>query len=185
MAQDRDFVMNLPHTYYPALGEFIFRCGQLENQMHEILWRALSIDNKQGRTLTIGADIKAIRGMLTTAASDEAKNRWIPSSERNIRQEINSLVLKSKEHIELRNRIAHGAWQSPVGGAPSDIQLLFTKERGEKILAKYDPTLDDAHIHKQCTELKKLNLKAKKLLLSLHSLRGMPLSRLHSAKDIR
>ena len=62
MPTDNDFVMNLPYQYYPAIGEFIFRCGQLENQLHAILWRAIDIDNKQGR-LKAGDPNKISLGM--------------------------------------------------------------------------------------------------------------------------
>lgn len=184
MAQLNDFVMNLPHQYYPAIGEFIFRCGQLENQLHEILWRAIDINNKQGRVLTIGTDAKVVRGMLSTVTSDESKGFWIPISEKTLRQTINSLVKNSKEFTKLRNKIAHGTWQSPVGGKAHDVRLLFMKEQDEKYYAKFDPGLDDAYIHRQCKQLKALNLKAKTLLLSLHSFRGMNPRHLHSAKNV-
>ena len=179
-----DFVMNLPHQYYPAIGEFMFRCAQLEMQMHEIAWRATNIDNKQGRTLTIGADSKVIRGILGTATIPGMKGAWIPDSEKAIKQEINYLREHSKPFVKLRNRIAHGSWQSPVDGKHSEVQLLAVKEQDEKYYARFDPSIDDAHIHQQCKLLKALNLRAKALLIKLHALRGMPLNRLHSAKNV-
>jgi hypothetical protein len=181
MATDHDFVMNLAHGYYLALGEFMFRCGQLENQMHEVLWLAIGIDNKQGRTLTIGADPRAIRGMLSTVTSVE---QWIPSSKKSLAQGINTLINKSKEFVKLRNRIVHGCWQTSVRGKTLP-RLLYMKERDEKIVAKYDPAVDDAYIHKQCAQIKKLNLRAKQLIYDLTVFRGVPPSRLHSPKDIR
>ena len=77
MAEIRDFVLNLPHRYYLAIGEFMFRAAQLEVQMQEILWRAINLDNKQERVLTVGTGANTIRAMLQTVVSDEVKGRWI------------------------------------------------------------------------------------------------------------
>ena len=59
------------------------------------------------------------------------------------------------------------------------------KEKNEKLLARYDPNVDDSFIHKQCAELKRLNLKAKQLIYDLHRFRGQPTGRLHGPKDLR
>ena len=48
-----DVAIDLPSKYYPAIGEFLFRYAQLEYQMHEIIWRALDLENTEGRVLTI------------------------------------------------------------------------------------------------------------------------------------
>jgi len=81
MAVVRDFVLNLPQQYYLAIGEFMFRVGQLEVQMQEILWRAIDVDNKQGRVLTVGTAAKTIRSMLQTVVSDDARGQWITRGE--------------------------------------------------------------------------------------------------------
>src|SRR5687767_8002568 len=86
--------INLPHQYYPALGEFVFRCAQLEYQLQEMTWRAIDIDNKQGRVLTIGAPTKALRGMLLTITSTHSKERWVKNKTHV--QEINSIVRQAK-----------------------------------------------------------------------------------------
>lgn len=185
MAQDFDFNVNLPHDYYPAIGEFIFRCAQLESQLHEVLWRAIGIDNKQGRVLTIGTDAKVIRGMLRTVAGEASKGRWIPQSKKILIQEINSLVGKAKEFSDLRNKIAHGSWQSPVRGKASEVQLLYTKERDQKILAKYDPSVGVAYLHQACAKVRTLNMKAKTLIHDLTVFRSMPTSQLHPRNDMR
>lgn len=183
-----DFVMDLPHEYYPCLGEFMFRCSQLEMQMHEILWRAMNIGNKEGRVLTIGAGAQTIRGMLSTVTSDETQGMWLSRKrdkiERRLIQEIDSLVSRSRDFTELRNRIAHGSWQSPLGDH-SDVQLLFMKEQSEKYLARIDRNIDKAYLYKQCRAIKALNVKAQLLILDISEFRGIPASNFHSKKYVR
>ena len=116
MAVVRDFVLNLPTDYYLAIGEFIFRSGQLEVQMQEILWRAIDLDNKQGRVLTAGTGANPIRSMLQTVISDDAKGTWIAEHTpegKAIIDAISSLVSKSKDFSELRNRIAMARGNHP------------------------------------------------------------------------
>lgn len=186
MAVVRDFVLNLPHQYYLAIGEFMFRAGQLEVQMQEILWRAIDLDNRQGRVLTVGTAAKTVRAMLQTVVSDEAREQWIKKHTpkgKTIIQRICSLVHKSKEFADLRNKIAHGSWQSPVRGDKSDARLVYMRERDEKYLARTDPNLDDSYLHKKCAELRSLNMKAHELLRLLNTYRGIPLSEMHSYED--
>jgi hypothetical protein len=169
MAQHFDFVMDLPQDYYAAIGEFMFRTAQLEMQLHEILWRAISIDNKQGRVLTVGREAGAdIRRMLNTVISEKSAGRWLsPKTAEGSRfiREIESLTKDAKDFIEFRNNLAHGAWQSPVGARDSRPQLLFMKTSDEKILARFDAKIDADHIRAQCTHLRALNLKAQRLLI--------------------
>jgi hypothetical protein len=185
MAVLRDFVMNLPHEYYPALGEFMFRVAQLEMQLHEILWRSMNIGNRDGRILTIGSPAKAIRGMLRNVVSDEMKGTWLDRKKNaGLVQGIEKLLNKAKPFADLRNKIAHGCWQSRVG-SNDDVQLLFIKEQDEKYLARVDPKINAAYIHQQCKQLKSLNLMAKQLSHDLHAHRGYNLSHIHSPKDVR
>src|SRR6202040_3775807 len=98
---------------------------QLEYLMQEIIWRSLDIDNKQGRTLTIGADGRVLRATLATVTSTD---RWVITP--HYVQEINRTVAVAKEHAKLRNQLAHGSWQHPPG-QPSKIRMHFMKERGD------------------------------------------------------
>jgi hypothetical protein len=186
MAVVHDFAMNLPPDYYPAIGEFMFRCSQLEMQMHQIAWRVFNLENPVGRILTIGTPYKAIRSMLGASVSPEMKGSLIPDKEKSVIQAINSLTLKSKQYFDLRNKIAHGGWEYPVGGKPENTRLLFVRERNQKYLATYDANLDAAYLHKQCAGIKSLNLAAKRLMFDLFELRGIPTAgNLHSSKDVR
>ena len=53
MAKIYDLPLQLPSRYYAPIGEVIYRWALLEFQMQAIIWRAMGIDNPQGRTLTI------------------------------------------------------------------------------------------------------------------------------------
>lgn len=59
------------------------------------------------------------------------------------------------------------------------------KERDEKIIARIDRKIDVAHLHKQARELKKLNRRAKLLILDLYEFRNMSTKALHSRSDFR
>lgn len=179
-----DFVMNLPHEYYPAIGEFMFRCGQLEHQMHNILWAAIDLDPKKGRLLTIGSPVKTMRAMLRTSVSPEMRGHWIPNTEKALIQGICSVAQRSKEFTDFRNKIAHGAWQYPVRGKSTNTSLIFVKEQNEKFLARVDTSIDAAHIHAKCARLKSVNLFAKQLLIDLFEFRGWNTSHLHSRKNV-
>lgn len=188
MATVCDFVMHLPQDYYPCLGEFMFRCSQLESQMHEVLWRAVNIGNREGRILTIGTANKALRGMLQSVTSDQMRGHCLSKAtarERKLIQEINSLVSKSREFTELRNRMAHGSWQSPIKGRYEDVQLLFMREQNEKYLARFDRSINDSFLQKKCRDLKALNIKAQLLILDISEFRGIAASNFHSKKYLR
>lgn len=184
-----DFVMHLPNEYYAPLGEFMFRCSQLEMQMHEILWRAIDIDNKQGRVLTIGAGAQTIRGMLSTVTSDALQGRWLSRNkekiERTIIQEVDSLIGKSREYTELRNRLAHGSWQAPIDGEYENVRLLFMKQQDEKYYARSDPKINAQFLHDQCREVRSLNIKAQLLILRISEFRGIDASNFHGKRYLR
>ena len=90
-----------------------------------------------------------------------------------------------RDYAELRNKLAHGSWQSPVKGDKTDARLLFMRERDEKYLARVDRNLDDSYLYKKCAEMKALNVDAHRLLRLLYAYRGIPLTEMHSEKDFR
>jgi phage FluMu gp28-like protein len=152
--------MDLDAKYYSAIGEFIFRCAQLEYQIHEIIWMALGLGYKKGRILTIGMDAKALRGILNTITSTDN----LIKNKKHI-QEINSIALHSKEFSKLRNHLAHGSWQSP-DATSRDAHLIYMKEKDERLLPKRS-NVDHAEIHRQTNKLQGFNRRAQKLILEL------------------
>ena len=91
--------------------------------------------------------------MLSNTADEVMDQRWIPKNSK-LKQEIDSLVRRSREFTEFRNQVAHGAWQYKVGGNPKDVKLMLTKEKDEKLYVRVHPHLSTAFIHKQCAQVK-------------------------------
>ena len=66
MARLWELPIKMPPKYYPAIGEVVYRQALLEFQMQVIIWRALELDNKKGRTLTVGMGAKPLIGIIKT-----------------------------------------------------------------------------------------------------------------------
>ena len=170
MAQFYHPVMDLPPEYYPAIGEFMFRFAQLENQLHEIVWMAMDLGYQEGRILTIGTDFRVLCAQIKTITRLDARV-WVKN--KTLIQEMNSIAGNGRKHLDFRNKIAHGSWQSPDGGQ-KQAQLLFTKHEEERILPRYDRTLDDKRIHRRAGQLRALNERARKLIDRLYAERPTP-----------
>jgi len=163
-------VMDLPASYYSAVGEFMFRFAQLEYQLHEIIWMAMDLGYQQGRILTIGTDFRVLSATIKTITRPDARV-WVKN--KTIIQEMNSIVGNGRKHYGLRNKIAHGSWQSP-DGSPKNARLHFMKQEDERILPRHDKTLNDQRIHRHAGELRTLNHRAKKLIEQLYAGRPIP-----------
>jgi hypothetical protein len=161
MAQIAQPVMGLPHPYYAAIGEFLFRFAQLEYQLNEIIWSALQLDYKTGRTLTIGSDVKVLCQTIKTIANTRRKI-WIKDP--TLIQEMNSIANTATSLRERRNAIAHGSWQSTTG-QPIGAILHFMKN--DRILPRADKSIDDRRIASDAAKLHDLNQRAKKLIAAL------------------
>jgi hypothetical protein len=158
MAQIHVVAEGLPPEYYAPFGELIFRWAQLEYQMQEIIWRAMGLDNKQGRVLTIGKDARAIIQTLRTITL-----RWTNNA--TDKQLACSIAHGATQVIEFRNHLAHCSWQHPPG-EPDNVYLHYMKEKEERLLPKakkHDPD----EIRAKADKLQKLNEKAAKLIARL------------------
>ncbi len=155
--------VDLPHEYYPAIGEFIFRYAQLEYLLHELIWRCLDIDNKQGRALTIGADISVLMGTLAMVTSPDGK-RWVVSS--HVRGEVGNVVKVAKDYKALRNQLAHGTWQHPPGDKPN-IWMHYMKETYDQRLVPTAKRLPSETMHKASGKLKATIQRAKRLIAEI------------------
>jgi len=159
MIRDYANALHLPQEYYTAIGEVIFRSAQLEYQMQEIIWRALEIDNKQGRTLTIGMDARTLSAILGTLTQ-----RWLTNATE--KQLAHSIAKGVRGLAPFRNYLAHGSWQYPEGGDPTDVYLHYMKETKHRIMpkaVKHEPRDIKANAEK----LRRLNEKAQKLIFRL------------------
>jgi hypothetical protein len=161
-----EVAVSLPHEYYPAIGEFMFKYAQLEYLLHELLWRCIDVDNKQGRTLTIGADISAIFATLFTVTST---NRWISTPR--FKGEIGNVVKVAREYKNLRNQLAHGSWQFPKNGKPADVWMHYIKETPDQRLLPSARKLEPSLMHKASGKLGATLGRAKRLILEIEQAR--------------
>ncbi len=156
MIREYDNALRLSAKYYTPIGEVIFRWAQLEYQMQEIIWRALGIDNKQGRTLTVGMGARTLAAVLGTLTK-----QWI--SDPTETQMTHSIAKGVRSLSDFRNQLAHGSWQYPKGGRKTDVFLHYMKETDQRILpkaVKHEPT----EIKAQAEKLRRLNEKAQDLI---------------------
>ena len=159
MAQNNEVDLDLPHPYYAAIGEYIFLCSQLEYQISKIIWRAMDLDNKQGRTLTIGMKVNVLRGILTTITNTD---RWVKNKTH--LQEINVIRNQCREFSKLRIHLAYGVWGYLTGGDKSNVALSYMKESNEKMLVKRDTSITDAEFHRRIGKVRAINLRAQRLI---------------------
>jgi hypothetical protein len=150
-------LLALPKEYYAAIGEVIFRWAQLEYQIQEIIWRAMGIDNKQGRTLTIGMDTKTLSAILRNLPK-----RWLTTARD--KQRANSIALRLRRLGKFRNALAHGSWQFPEGGNKIDAWLHYMKENRLMPTAKKH-TVQEIQDH--ANKLRRLNEKAQDFIYDL------------------
>jgi hypothetical protein len=122
MAQFAQPAIDLPASYYAAIGEFLFRFAHLEYQLHEIIWASMGLGYKSGRTLTIGTNTNSLRAMIRTIALGAT---WLKGEA--LRKELKAIANEIKDHASWRNAIAHASWQSPYG-TPDNAHLHFIKE---------------------------------------------------------
>lgn len=161
MARKYDNALHLPPEYYAPIGEVIFRWAQLEHQMQEIIWRAVGIDNKVGRTLTVGMDARTLSTILGTLTL-----KWLAHPTE--KQMANSIAKGARSLANFRNHLAHGSWEYPKGGDPADVRLIYMKETEQRIrprAKKHGPP----EIKDNADKLRRLNEKAQKLIFRLEA----------------
>ena len=156
MARLFDVPLKLPDRYYAPIGETLYRWALLEFQIQAVIWRALGINNKQGRILTVGMDARVLVGILRTLMRYAAANKIEARMMKSLADDTQNLA-------DSRNILAHGAWMYPIGGNPSDVYLHYMKKAHERIVPfaqKYRPR----QITATATKIRKLNERAGRLI---------------------
>ena len=156
MAKLYEIPLQLPSRYYAPIGEAIYRWALLEYQMQEIIWRAMGIDNQQGRTLTIGMDARGLTRIFRTLTQRWAVNKTEAKM-------ISSLAKDTSNLYDDRNYLAHGAWGYPRGGKQSDVWLSYMKASHNRILPRVEKKTP-RQITATANKIKKLNQRAERLL---------------------
>ena len=124
----------------------------------------MRLDNKQGRTLTVGMNAKVLISVLGTL-----NRKW--AANQTEKRAIKSLIRHAREVVDDRNHVAHGAWMYPRGGNPTDLYLHYMKESHQRIMpraVKKRPR----DLKATANKIKILNQRAEKLLHRLEERQG-------------
>ena len=156
MAKLYDLPLQLPSRYYAPIGEVIYRWALLEYQMQEIIWRAMGIDNQQGRTLTVGMDARVLTGIFRTLI-----RRW--AANKTETKMISSLARDTSDLYDDRNNLAHGVWGYPSGSKQSDVWLHYMKPSKNRILPRAEKRTP-RQIRATANKIKELNQRAERLI---------------------
>ena len=157
MAREYDNALRLPVRYYAPIGECIFRWAQLEYQMQEIIWRSLGIDNKVGRTLTVGMNARTLATILGTLTL-----RWLTTTEE--KQAVRDIAKGVRELSNFRNQLAHGSWEYPKGGKRNDVYLIYMKETAAQRILPRAVKHEPQEIKANAGKMRQLNENAQKLI---------------------
>jgi hypothetical protein len=171
-------LMDLPSPYYRAIGEYIFRYAQLEYQLHEIIWAAMDLGPKEGRSLTIGTDIRVLVGICSTIV---ASRFWIKEPE--ALAAIKAFASATQKASSFRNELAHGSWQSRERRGPPRLHRM--KESGNRIMPDYDATLDAKLIRSRAKALRTWNLRARRLIDFLEDARPPTSRHKHAERSLK
>ena len=125
MARVGYLVHTLPDEYYTQIGAILAKWASLEYQMMYIIWRAMGLENEEGRVLTVGMGTQVLCGILRNLP-----RKWITQPD--VQTAVADLVKFVSEHADSRNYLAHGMWTKfPDDPAP---YLNFMKTGEHRIL---------------------------------------------------
>ena len=96
-------IPKLPDEYNTQIGAIIMKWATLEFQMMVVIWRAMGLDNVEGRVLTAGMSTEVLLGILANLP-----RKWITDSV--IKEELSRLVKAVRDRKNFRNNIARGIW---------------------------------------------------------------------------
>lgn len=130
MARVGNVLLHLPDDHYTQIGAIISKWATLEFQMMAIIWRAMALDNSEGRVLTVGMGTQVLCGILRSLPK-----KWI--AEDGVKTDLIKLTDAVSKYSEGRNFLAHGIWTMfPGDPAP---YLNFMKQAEHRILPAAQP----------------------------------------------
>jgi hypothetical protein len=103
MAQIHTIPLDIPARHYGAIGQVVAQWARLEYMLQALIWRAMGLDNKQGRVLTVAMPGRALFGALRSL-----ELRWI--KDRQTANAIRTLARDAQRLKDERDAIAHGVW---------------------------------------------------------------------------
>jgi hypothetical protein len=155
VAQLDSFPLNLPARHYAAIGQVVAQWARLEHVLRELIWRAMRLDNKQGRVLTVAMPERALFGVLRSL-----ELRWVARHQTAVA--IRELARDAQAVKPERDAIAHGVWGRPVGQR-RPIRLHRMRTPGERIMPRGDPLLP-ADVRAIAAKIRDLNRRADALV---------------------
>lgn len=93
----------LPDEYYTQIGAIIAKWATLEAQMMFIIWRAMGLENEEGRVLTVGMGTQVLCGILRNLP-----RKWV--TDEKLKVALSQLVKFVSDSADSRNYLAHGMW---------------------------------------------------------------------------
>jgi hypothetical protein len=134
MARVGNLLLHLPDDHYTQIGAVITKWATLEFQMMAIIWRAMELDNIEGRVLTVGMGTQVLCGILRNLPK-----KWIVDND--VKADVIKLTDGVSKYAEGRNFLAHGIWTVfPDDSAP---YLNFMKKAEHRILPAAQPVKPD------------------------------------------
>jgi len=155
MPQIHNLPLNLPVRYCSAIGEVVARWARLEIGLQILLWRAMGLDNRQGRVLTVGMPARALFGALRSL-----KHNWVGDA--GTETTIRALVKDAEAAKNERDAIVHGVW-GHTKGKPRPLRILRMKFGDQRVMPRSYP-LTPADMTTPAANLKELNKRADGLI---------------------
>jgi hypothetical protein len=162
MAKIQYLPLNLPAQHYRAIGEVTARWARLEFILQMLIWRAMDIDNKAGRVLTLKSAAPKLLDMTR-----KLEYRWIGD-----RQTVAALRVFAKDAEALyaeRNALVHGIW-GRFKGRPKPLTLHRMDGKTGKVLPTGDELTPNAMLA-TAGKIHQLNRRADALLSTVTAYR--------------
>ena len=155
MAKIQYLPLNLPVQHYRAIGEVTARWARLEFVLQMLIWRAMGIDNKVGRVLTIRTPAPKLLELISAL-----EHRWIGN--RQTVADLRALAKDVKKLYGERNALAHGIW-GRFKGRVKPLTLHRMDGKAGKVLPSGDALTPNA-MKETARKIHQLNKRADALL---------------------
>jgi len=132
MVRVQRVVLELGEPYYTEIGAILHKWATLEYLLQNIIWRAMGLDNKKGRVLTLGMGINTLLGVLRNLP-----RRWI--NDKTITAQLGDLIREVSLKVEMRNHLSHGIWTVDPDDASQTPQLNYMKTGPDRITPGAEP----------------------------------------------
>jgi hypothetical protein len=99
-------ILSLDESYYAPIGEILSKWAALEYTMQVIVWKAIGLENPEGRVLTVGMSGKTPCGIVGNLTRKVILDQDAIKS-------IKKLTRFMNKNVDFRNRLSHGIEVAP------------------------------------------------------------------------